>query len=98
VKVRFIDRLTKFDNFIQEGLEWYENFRRIPGKDDFTPIPNMLHQQLLPQIDDIAELKVTLYIMEAVYNKKAIPGSSASTSLRKCQPDMQFKRMTTAED
>jgi hypothetical protein len=27
----------------------------------------------LPQIDDIGELKVTLYIMEAVYNKKGYP-------------------------
>jgi DnaD/phage-associated family protein len=50
-----------------------KTFEGFPAKMTFTPIPNMFINNLLPQIDDIGELKVTLYIMEAVYNKKGYP-------------------------
>ncbi len=50
-----------------------KNFDGFPLKMSFTPIPNIFINQLLPEIEDIGELKVTLYIMEAVYNKKGYP-------------------------
>jgi len=39
----------------------------------FTPIPNLFLNSLLPQITDIAELKVTLHIFRVIYGKKGYP-------------------------
>jgi DnaD/phage-associated family protein len=50
-----------------------KTFEGFPVKMSFTPIPNIFINHLLPEIEDINELKVTLYIMEAVYNKKGYP-------------------------
>jgi DnaD/phage-associated family protein len=50
-----------------------KNFDGFPARMTFTPVPNTFINNLLPQIDDIGELKVTLYIMEAIYNKKGYP-------------------------
>jgi hypothetical protein len=50
-----------------------KKFDGFSARMTFTPIPNTFINNLLPQIDDIGELKVTLYIMEAVYNKKGYP-------------------------
>jgi DnaD/phage-associated family protein len=50
-----------------------KTFEGFPAKMDFTPIPNIFINRLLPEIEDINELKVTLYIMEAIYNKKGFP-------------------------
>jgi DnaD/phage-associated family protein len=48
-------------------------FEGFPARMSFTPVPNTFINNLLPQIEDIGELKVTLYIMEALYNKKGYP-------------------------
>jgi DnaD/phage-associated family protein len=48
-------------------------FEGFPAKMSYTPVPNTFINNLLPQIEDIGELKVTLYIMEALYNKKGYP-------------------------
>jgi DnaD/phage-associated family protein len=39
----------------------------------FTPLPNLFFSQLLPQIDDLAELKTTLHIFWALYQKRGYP-------------------------
>jgi DnaD/phage-associated family protein len=39
----------------------------------YTPVPNTFINNLLPKMEDIGELKVTLYIIEALYNKKGYP-------------------------
>jgi len=41
-----------------------------PGKLRFTPIPNLFFSELLPAIDDLAELKVTLYLFWRLSQKK----------------------------
>ncbi len=48
-------------------------FAGFPARMDFTPLPNLFFSQLLPQIEDMAELKVTLHVFAAVYRKKGFP-------------------------
>jgi len=43
------------------------------GKVQFTPLPNLFFSKLLPTIDDLAELKVTLHIFWRLYQKKGYP-------------------------
>ena len=39
----------------------------------FTPVPNLFLSQVLPQIDDIAELKVILHLFRVLYQRKGTP-------------------------
>ena len=48
-------------------------FTGFPARIDFTPIPNLFFSQLLPGIDDLAELKTTLHVFAATYRKKGSP-------------------------
>ena len=48
-------------------------FAGFPQRMRFTPLPNIFFSQLLPQIDDLAELKTTLHIFRKVYHKKGYP-------------------------
>lgn len=48
-------------------------FTGFPAKMQFTPLPNFFFSTLLPQISDIAELKTTLHIFEALYRKRGYP-------------------------
>ena len=48
-------------------------FHGFPDRMEFTPLPNLFFSSLLPQIDDIAELKTTLYVLAAVYRKRGYP-------------------------
>lgn len=48
-------------------------FRGFPARMEFTSVPNLLFSGLLPQIDDLAELKVTLFVIAALYRKKGAP-------------------------
>ena len=48
-------------------------FSGFPTKMRFTPIPNAFFSSLLPQISDIAELKITLHIFWSVYGKRGYP-------------------------
>ena len=43
------------------------------GRVEYTPVPNVFFSNLLPHITDIAELKVTLHIIAALYVKKGSP-------------------------
>ncbi len=47
-----------------------KQFTGFPAKMQFTPIPNFFFSTLLPQIDDIAELKTTLHILGVLYRKR----------------------------
>lgn len=48
-------------------------FRGFPARMEFTPIPNYFLSALLPQIDDIWELKTTLHVLATLYRKKGYP-------------------------
>jgi DNA replication protein len=50
-----------------------EQFKGFPAKSQFTAVPNAFFSRLLPQIGDIAELKVTLHVFQALYQKKGYP-------------------------
>lgn len=50
-----------------------KGFNGFPRKTKFTPIPNLFFSAVLPQIDDLAELKVTLHIFWVVYRKRGYP-------------------------
>jgi len=45
----------------------------FPAKMQFTPLPNFFFSNLLPQINDITELKTTLHILGALYHKRGYP-------------------------
>ncbi len=49
------------------------HFNGFPARMEFTPLPNLFFSQLLPQIDDINELKTTLHILWALYRKRGYP-------------------------
>ena len=48
-------------------------FDGFPARMQFTRIPNVFFSRLLPRIDDIAELKVTLFVLARLYTKKSHP-------------------------
>ena len=50
-----------------------EQFRGFPAKMQFTSVPNLFFSSLLPQISDIIELKTTLHILQALYQKRGYP-------------------------
>ena len=50
-----------------------KQFEGFPARMQFTPIPNLFISKLLPQIEDINELRVTLHIFRAVYGKRGYP-------------------------
>ena len=50
-----------------------KQFDGFPAKMEFTPLPNLFFSALLPQINDITELKVTLHIFEELYRKRGYP-------------------------
>jgi DNA replication protein len=50
-----------------------KQFEGFPARMEFTPIPNLFISKLLPQIEDINELKVTLHIFRAVYGRRGYP-------------------------
>jgi DNA replication protein len=54
-------------------------FKGFPARMTFTPLPNLVFSSLLPQITDIAELKVLLHLFEVIYPKK---GSLKFTSFQ----------------
>ncbi|MDP6180268.1 MAG: DnaD domain protein [Desulfatiglandales bacterium] len=50
-----------------------KKFEGFPVKTSYTPIPNPFFGSVMPHIQDMAELKVTLYIFWALYRKKGYP-------------------------
>jgi len=49
------------------------NFQGFPARADYTSVPNSFFSSLLPQINDLAELKTTLHVIAALYKKKGYP-------------------------
>ncbi len=49
------------------------NFSGFPARMKYTPIPNLFFSSLLPQIQDLVELKVTLHVFWALFQKKGYP-------------------------
>jgi DNA replication protein len=47
-----------------------KQFAGFPVRMEFTPVPNILFSAVIPEIDDIAELKAVLYIIKALYQKR----------------------------
>lgn len=50
-----------------------KQFEGFPSRMQFTPVPNLFISRLLPQIEDINELKVTLHIFRDIYGKRGYP-------------------------
>jgi DnaD/phage-associated family protein len=50
-----------------------KGFSGFPAKSKYSPIPNIFFSELLPQIDDLVELKVTLHIFWTLYQKRGYP-------------------------
>lgn len=59
------------------------NFAGIPsGRLSFTSVPNIILSELLPQMDDLAEVKVTLHVFYLLSQKKGSPRSVTTEELR----------------
>ncbi len=56
-------------------------FSGFPRKTEFTALPDSFFSTLLPQIDDLAELKVTLYALAILYRKRGHPRFVSSSEL-----------------
>lgn len=52
------------------------------GRVSYTPIPNLFISELLAEIDDLAELKLTLYLFWALYHQKGAPRYLTMTELQ----------------
>jgi len=50
-----------------------KEFGGFPARMEFTPIPNLFFSSLLLEINDIAELKTTLFVLAALYRKRGYP-------------------------
>lgn len=50
-----------------------KKFGGFPSKTKYRALPAAFFSTLLPQIDDINELKITLYLISALYQKKGFP-------------------------
>ena len=50
-----------------------KQFSGFPARMEFTPLPNVFFSSLLPQIDNINELRTTLYIFQLLYQKRGYP-------------------------
>ncbi len=50
-----------------------KHFNGFPARMQFTRIPNLFFSTILPQISDMAELKITLHIFEELYRKRGYP-------------------------
>jgi len=48
-------------------------FPGFPARMDFTSVPTVFITRLMPEIDDINELKVTLHLIQALYHKRGYP-------------------------
>ncbi|MFH0847603.1 MAG: DnaD domain protein [Chloroflexota bacterium] len=68
-------------------------FSGFPDDTKYTSLPNVFFSSLLPEIQDIAELKVTLYIIPILHQKRGYPRYVTpdellnNLSLRKCFKD-----------
>lgn len=50
-----------------------KQFSGFPTRMEFTPLPNLLFTTVIPQIEDVTELKVILHIFWLLYHKRGYP-------------------------
>ncbi len=60
----------------------------------FTPIPDTFFSQLLPEVENLAELRLTLYLFWLLYHKKGYP---RFVTLEELLSDPQLNRMLGEE-
>tara|TARA_B100002003_G_C14066783_1_gene513340 strand:+ start:212 stop:928 length:717 start_codon:yes stop_codon:yes gene_type:complete len=58
-----------------------QQFNGFPARMQFTSVPNLFFSQLMSQIDNINELKITLHILWALYHKRGYPRFVIHTEL-----------------
>lgn len=59
-----------------------KRFSGFPARTGFTPIPNPFFSAVLPEIQDVSELRVTLHMFWALYRKKGYPSFVTYGELR----------------
>lgn len=59
-----------------------KEFAGFPARMDFSPIPRLFLNRLMPEMDDPAELKLALLVFSALYGKKGYPRYVSSAELR----------------
>ncbi|MFC1593142.1 DnaD domain-containing protein [Candidatus Omnitrophota bacterium] len=64
-----------------------KQFSGFPAKIQFTAVPNVFFSRLLPQIDNITELKTTLYIFQLLWPKR---GYLRCTTLRELMSNVSL--------
>ena len=52
-----------------------------PGKNPYVPLPEQFFTTLLPEIDDLGELKVTLHLFALLYRKTGAPRCASDREL-----------------
>lgn len=50
-----------------------KKFSGFPDRMRYTPLPNVFFSKLLQEIDDLDELRVTLHLFRALYEKRGFP-------------------------
>lgn len=60
-----------------------------PGRVDVTPLPSVLFVEVLPEIEDLAEVQVTLHTFFLLYHKK---GSPRFVTLEELKADSTLRR------
>ncbi|MFH1638739.1 MAG: DnaD domain protein [Chloroflexota bacterium] len=50
-----------------------KQFNGFPARTRYTPLPSIFYSAILPEIEDITELKVTLYTLATLYQKRGYP-------------------------
>jgi DnaD/phage-associated family protein len=58
-----------------------KQFNGFPARMEFTPVPRVFINRLVPQIRDIVELKVTLHLFSVIYRKRGSPRFAAYREL-----------------
>ncbi len=61
-------------------------FAGFPRRMQFTPVPDLFLNRLMAEIDEIAELKVTLHIFSLLYHKRGYPRCISFRELASCRP------------
>ena len=70
-------------------------FKGFPPQGEYTSIPNAFFSLLVPEIDDLAELKTTLHVIAALYRKR---GSPRFISFSELLGDAALMRSLKTED
>ncbi len=63
-----------------------KKFPGFPARMQFTPVPDLFLNRIMPEITDPAELKVTLYILSLLYHKRGYSRFVAFTELLGFKP------------